>query len=321
MAEDKPLKPVYYIYGDDYLVEEAVSGLMERALTPGFESMNRHDFDGRTLDAAEVVSAAMTMPAFSPARFILVSRAGAVKKEAAGVLCAYLSEPSPTTCLVFTADTKKPATGSPLIKAVKGTGSIVACNRLKGAQLIGWIRKRAREQGKEMDGAAAQRLVQTAGDRLRDLSGEIDKLVLFVGEKASIGVSDVEDAGCDIREESVFALTDAIGSRDVSAALEGIAGLSSEPHLMVLGAIARQMRILLKLKARLGRGERGPKLAGAVGVPPYFLDKYVSMSSRFTYEDLARAMERLRAVDIELKTGAAPVLVAMSRLVMELCAV
>src|SRR3989304_9170043 len=96
------LKPVYYFFGtDDYLMEDAFEKIKKEALTGGFASMNYHVYEGKTLDAGEVVSTASTMPAFAEWRLILVEGAGPLKAAPEKKLIGYVKAPSPTTCLVF----------------------------------------------------------------------------------------------------------------------------------------------------------------------------------------------------------------------------
>jgi DNA polymerase III delta subunit len=65
----------------------------------------------------------------------------------------------------------------------------------------------------------------------------------------------VEDAGCEVRDETAFDLADAIGRKDATAALRVFGKISGEEPIKVLGAITRQFRILLKLKTFLRKGD------------------------------------------------------------------
>lgn len=315
------LKPICYIYGsDDYLAEEALNSIKAEALKGGMESMNYQSFDAKGLDASEAVSAAYTLPAFSERRVVLVRGADGLKAVQEKGFMEYVSNPSPSTCLVFLSGASKADRGSAFIKALNERGYLKACNRLGAVELASWIRKEARRQSKAITDGAASRLVSIVGDRLRDIKGELDKLVLYVGERPEINEADIDSAALDLREETVFGLADAMGDRDVKKALRIYSKVSSTDTLKILGAIARHIRILLKLKALLRKKAAPQSMASSTGVSQYYLDKYMKSSRRFTEAELERAVFALQRADADLKTGRAPEAVVMPRLIIELCA-
>jgi len=314
------LKPVYYIYGtDDYLVDESLSRIKKEALTGGFASMNYHTYEGKTLDAADLVSTASTMPAFAEWRLIVVKGADLMKAAQEKVLAEYARNPSPTTCLVFISTAAKADRGSALVKALEEGGYLKACNRLSDPEILRWIKEEAARQGKTIADVAAKRLLETAGNRLRDIKGELDKIVLFVGEKAAIEEADVEESGLECREESIFSLSDAIGKKDIKEAFRLYEKLSDEEPLKVLGAISRQMRTLLKIKALQAKGTPPQKIPGLTGLFPKYADDYMKRSRLFSEKELKTAMTRLLAADTDLKTGRAPEGAVLPRVIMELC--
>ncbi len=314
------LKPVYYIYGtDDFLVDESLSKIKKEALTGGFASMNYHSYEGKTLDAGELVSTASTMPAFAQWRLIVVKGADAIKAVQEKALAEYVRDPSPTTCLVFVTSAAKADKSSALVKALEEGGYLKACNRLSDPEILRWIREEAARQGKTIADNAARRLLETAGNRLRDIKGELDKIVLFVGEKAAIDEADVEESGLECREESIFSLSDAIGKKDLKEAFRLYEKLSDEEPLKVLGAIARQMRTLLKIKALQSKGTPAAKIPGLTGLFPKYADDYMRRSRLFSEKELKTAMTRLLAADTDLKTSRAPVGSVLPRVIIELC--
>jgi len=314
------LKPVYYFFGtDDYLMEDAFEKIKKEALTGGFASMNYHVYDGRTLDARELSSTASTMPAFAPWRLVVVKGAEAIKAAQEKVLAEYVADPSPTTCLVFLSSDAKADRRSVLIKALEEKGFLKPCNRLGDNELLRWIRDEAARQGKKISPGAAAKLLQITGNRLRDIKGELDKIVLFAGDKAEIDDRDVEESGLDCREETIFGLSDAIGKKDVKAAFRVYEKISGEEPIKVLGAISRQMRTLLKIKSLVGKGTPAAKLPSLIGLFPKYADDYLRRSRHFTEKELIEAIGSLARADTDFKTGRAPEAVVLPRLIMELC--
>jgi len=316
------LKPVYYIYGaEDYMAEEALNGIKSSALTGGFESMNYHAFDGKSASPDDVISVASTFPAFSDRRVVVVKNAESIKAAPEREYYEYIKNPSPFACLVFMSGAAKIEKNSDFFRLLDEKGYLKACGRLYERDLLLWIKKEAKGQGKEITETAARKLLQIAGDRLRDVKGELDKIILFAGEKRTIEDSDVEDAGLDCKEETIFDLSDAIGSKDLKRAIKVFGKVSGEEPVKVLGAISRQIRTLLRLKALVKKGVVGPRLAGAAGVPQFRLESYVKRSRSFTEGELKNAIFALKVADTNLKTGKLPGDFILSKLIMDLCGV
>ena len=182
-----------------------------------------------------------------------------------------------------------------------------------------FIEREARKGGKSITNAASERLAAISGKSLRDIRSELTKIILFTGEREEIGVEDVESAGVDVKEETIFGLCDAITARDLSTALKILGKLSSEPAPMVLGAIARQFRALLSLKSLQRSGVPRTKLAPMAGVAPFLIDMYLKSTARFTEAELRIAFRRLRDADLSVKSSGIPGGLVVTRLVIDLC--
>lgn len=72
---------------------------------------------------------------------------------------------------------------------------------------------------KEISGEALGRLVAYTGPHARALRGEIEKLSLYVGDRARIDTADVEAIVTRQKQAKAFALGDALGERDLPRAL------------------------------------------------------------------------------------------------------
>jgi DNA polymerase-3 subunit delta len=90
-------------------------------------------------------------------------------------------------------------------------------------------------------------ILARAGDDLRTLSQELEKLVLFVGDQTAITAQDVDEIFLDQSEGWIFDLTRAIGERNPAAALSQLARLTAQGDhpLKLLGSIAGEIRRLI----------------------------------------------------------------------------
>ncbi|PYK62838.1 MAG: DNA polymerase III subunit delta, partial [Verrucomicrobia bacterium] len=73
--------------------------------------------------------------------------------------------------------------------------------------------------GKKISGEALSELVASIGPNVRQLNNEVEKLALYVGDRAEIEVSDVTAAVTRNKQARAFALGDALGDRDLPRVL------------------------------------------------------------------------------------------------------
>ncbi len=313
-------KPIYYVYGTEQRLIDAFLGELKAALlAPGFESMNYHSANAEGLDTSSLLTEARTMPAFSEKRLIVVRKASSLKPAHKKDLMPYLLDPSPWTVLVFVSTSPKPSKDKAFMGAVRKNGEVRVFRPPGQGEALAWIRREASARGKTMDDEAALAIVKLAGGSLTAAGAELEKIILFVGGKERIEASDVAEVGLDVKVETVFDLSDAIGAKDLGRAFKVYSKVSKEPPLMLIGAIARHMRVLLKIKAALGEGIPGARLASIAGVPPSFLNKYTRSCRLFSMEDLKRSLRSLFEINLALKTSAMPEDVAMTYLIIRLC--
>ncbi len=316
----KELLPVYLLYGNEgALVEEGAKKIKEAALQGGMADLNFHLFIAREADAAEIVSVAMTIPAMSKKRVVLVKGIDALKARNQDMIVDYVKDPSPSTCLILTAETGKVKKNSSLYRGVAKCGHIELFNRLSAGRLESVIRREVKDGGKEISDEAVTKLLSLTGNNLRSVRGEVQKILLFVGSKGVIEGCDIDDGVADVREENIFGLAAAIGRRDGRRALDIFSKISDEPAPKLLFSITQQFRKIWKAKALRKRGIEPGKLPPLLGVPPYQVKGYLEMSNRFTEAELSRIFHRLKVIDREIKSGGIPHSISLNRFVVQLC--
>ncbi len=104
---------------------------------------------------------------------------------AKGIADIVPSLPETTTLIVLVPDELK--ADSPLMQAARRHGKSHVFTKPSGTQLDDWVIRRARTQKRRVTPEAARMLVESLGDNLRMLAGEIDKLGTYVGEGREIG--------------------------------------------------------------------------------------------------------------------------------------
>ncbi len=144
-----------------------------------------------------------------------------------------------------------------LYKTIKEKGIIVDCAVPKGLRkadqdaqnvvLNRSLKSVLSKSGKTMGSNAYMALCEMTGFDLRTFTGNIEKLVSYVGDRTEITVEDVEFVLKRTKIDPIFELTNAISDRNIEKALFFLASLISAGFhpLQILAAMANQIRKLL----------------------------------------------------------------------------
>jgi DNA polymerase-3 subunit delta len=319
-AAEGSLEPVYLLVGvERLLIERAVDAVrkaVDQSGTPGF---NVDLFDGKGLEAASVISAAGTLPMMADRRFVLVRRVDAMTPTEQSNLAEYLTDPNDSTSLVLTAD-KLDGRGK-LAKVAKKQGCLIDAKPMRGRELRAFIRAEATARGHNIAPRAIETLLDAVGDDLAAIDDAVERLSLFIGVGQRIDAEAVMKCVTRIRVESIWSLVDAIGLRDRR---KGIAAAQSlladrEPPLRLLAMVARQLRIVARMREALSEGLRPQEAAKRAGAPPFKASDLTTSARQFTADTLGEAFTLIARTDMALKSSKRPPDAVLQDAVLELC--
>ena len=186
--------------------------------------------------------------------------------------------------------------------------------------MMGWLAERARRLDKELSRDAAELLVAYLGEDLWALAGELEKLSSYVGERRRIECKDVQEAA-GAWAVHVFKLTDAVGAGDVGRAMALLHQVleAGESANFVLALLRRHWEVMAKLALLRRGGKPESRLAAEVGVPQYFLGRYLQQAEGRSGGELARGVEAILRAEHRLRSGGGDARTVLSLLVWELC--
>jgi DNA polymerase-3 subunit delta len=302
------------------LVERAVDAIRKAVDATGAPGFNTEIFDGKGLEAARAISAARTLPMMAEKRLILIRHVDAMTPTEQNALTLYLDDPADSGCLVMTAD--KLDGRSKLAKAAKKKGVLVDAKPLRGRQLREFIRAEAGARDHNIAPQAVETLLDAVGDDLSAIDDAMERLSLFVGAGQRIDADAVMQCVTRIRVESIWSLVDAIGLKDRR---KGIAAAQSllddrEPPLRLLAMVARQLRIVARMREALSEGLRPQEAAKRAGAPPFKAADLTESARRFTADSLGQAFALIAETDRALKGSKRPADVILQDAVLQLCA-
>ncbi len=236
---------------------------------------------------------------------LLVLRRLELNAEVLKAATDYLDHPAPRTWVVLVAEGAKPKelAKTPGWNRLQRSEAALGFFRLKEAELIEWLTQEAGSLKKSLTLAAAQRLVEIAGDNLAELSQELEKLALFAGEEKTLTPALVNQLTTHSRTYNIFALVEALGEPGPHKRLAALGQLLDlgEPPARILVMLARQLRLLMRQKEESGRA--GAQ-SGGRQPPAWNQRKLAQQAARFSEGSLRAHLFLLHHLDQQLKTSA-----------------
>ena len=306
---------MYLVTGNDVPKVERTLERLRRRFDAG--SVERLVAGKGGASGADVVAACNAGTLLGGERLVLVSHvdgqrgeydrlSGGWKAEDLEAVVAYLRDPAPGTvlCLVG-AEVKK---DSPLAKACAKVGEVLAWEIGK-RDTVAWIAKSFQARGVKVAGDACKTLLDLVGDDKLILAREIDKLATWAGGEP-LGVEEVQRLATASGEAQPWDLTDALGRRDVGAALEIVESTYAQsPRTRTSEAAAVGARMgqhlirLSRMKALLDAGVSVEDAGAKLGLKPYPAKQLAKQAHAFSSEELRAGVVRFARLDHGLKGG------------------
>jgi DNA polymerase III subunit delta len=317
----KELAPVIYLWGEEpWLIDDAIQQLEAVALVPEVREFNREVFYGDETEGQTIVIAARTLPWLGSQRLVLVRGAEALARSGDPVLVTYCKQPSPSTCLIFTA--QRAETSRPLFALLSKLPWAVRFRRLVGRELSTWVEQRIAAYGCSVTSDAVAALIEAVGNDLRLLANEIAKLVTFVGSAQAIEVDSLMALTGDVRETSAFELARLLSAGDLVAALHAWAKFASSGEYpgLALGAIIHHVRQLWRIKlAQQHAGTSPERLASELNMPPFMVRRLSAQATALESARLRHWLDALLEADQALKRSGLPPRSIFERLILRFC--
>ncbi len=173
------------------------------------------------------------------------------------------------------------------------------------SQLPSWIHREAKEKGYVFTEEAVGLLVDLVGVDLRALRQEMDKVCLFVEPKKRVEGRDVALVVSQVRVQSVFELSDAVGRREGRRALLILRKVLAEGEspLGLLGLFVSHLRRVWWGKELAAQGKKEEEVGAELRLWKGRLRAVMEQGRLFSIEDLAWVLCRAAEIDLALKSG------------------
>ncbi|KUK14164.1 MAG: DNA polymerase III, delta subunit, partial [bacterium 42_11] len=225
------LKPVFFlICKDEALVQKWIEKNAQ-----GVEDISF--WDGKEASWSKLYEEGRAVSLFSPRRLIVVRNAEEIEKEGEELFLKYLSYPNPNVFFLLVGESL-PSSGA-VFKLLFQKKLYAELKKPGGRNLHRWIEEEVRNRGKRISKDAVLILAERFSEDLEILESEIEKLILYIGDKREITKEDVVEASSTIIEVSPFELLDALFERDGFKFLKSLerSFLMKEPPVKLVATV------------------------------------------------------------------------------------
>jgi DNA polymerase-3 subunit delta len=332
------------LIGDEvFFRDQCRQALLEHLVPEGLRDFSLHDLDLADVSVAEVLDRARTPSLMAPFQVFFVRGVkelytrGSHADEFAAIE-AYMKDPNPDAVLIFVADhisipadvRKMEMQDKERYQRIRDTlgqyCGIVELARVEEGDAVRWITDYCTGRGVKIEADGARELVDALGGDMTMISNELEKLILYVGEKKRVTLGDVETMVLAAKQRSLYELTDAISSKDRVRALEVLDAilLSGEGeeaaigHIYMLAKTFRQMLVILERNVRDQRMLWAALWQG-FRVPPFAADDIIKQARRYkNRRELTRAIRLVAKADLALRSNPVSKRMVLERLVIDL---
>lgn len=316
---DNPPRILLVFGEEEFLVDECIKTIIKKVseAKKGWDEFERYDGDSITLN--DLADMAATVSLLSPQKTIfvknfekLVPKTQAKKNFENTAFGKYLKNPSPSTFLVLQANhsslnglSKKGGKklGFPFEEIIEQFVWF-EFPKVWPNEFPKWIEARAEARGMKIMPQATELLISKAGDNLRTLAGELEKMQIYLENKTTITLEDVIEVTGSSKEATVFDLQKAIGNKNLKESVKLLIDLLSvdRQEMLILTILQRYFITLWKL-SEADVSQNKYALAAKTGINAYFLDEYLSVLKRYSPSAIASALSALMEADEQLKSS------------------
>ena len=260
LSPDLPLKPLYVIHGEEDLLRvEALDVLRQAARQQGYLNREVYSADSASFDWQELLHAAGSMGLFADLKLLEIHIPGGKPGKAGGDALQELAGrlPEDTAVVLMLPKLERAQMQAKWFAVLAKHGVVLEAKAVSGAALPQWIQGRLKQAGLEIEADALSLFAERVEGNLLAAKQEIDKLALLHPRGHLLNMADAEAAVANVARFDVFQLAGAWMSGDAARTarlLEGLEADGEEP-VMLLWALAEDIRILIRLTAALKQGQ------------------------------------------------------------------
>ncbi|PIU84039.1 MAG: DNA polymerase III subunit delta [Elusimicrobia bacterium CG06_land_8_20_14_3_00_38_11] len=313
------VSPVYLFYGiEDYLKDESVNRLENILIEPDMHdlnysvfhipSKNEKQFESppgiteKNVILENALSSCDSLPFISAKKMVVIKNIHKLLESQDELLKKYIEKPHRSCCLVLVGGDKLPK--REVFRKIEKLYPTVNFYNLKDDQIYSWIIEYAKAFDKIISMYGAEEILKITGNNLYDIKNEVDKLILYAGDKTEIEMHSIEVCCGHFRENTVFELMPALSEKKTETAIKILANLfnSGEDEYMILAQVADRYRKYLRFNELIESGVDDREAALRSGVK-FYQDKFISDARKLNISELKLSLTKILETDMKMKSG------------------
>lgn len=328
---NKNLRTLYLLYGEELFLLETNLKKIKTLFGQCIKGINYILIDEQNV--SEIISDIET-PSFGyEKKLIIVRNTGLFKKEGKkksgdiskikDKLVEYINENikiiNEAVILVFVeeeADSK-----TELYNTIEKNGVVCKFDYQKPLQIEQRIKSICNGYKVQIDSQTIRYFIECCGTNMQDLINEIRKLIEYAGENGTIKKEDIDKLSIKKLESVIFDLTDNLGKKDISGALQVLNNLiyAKEPLVKILVTLYNHFKKIYITKIALNTNK---DLTSSLNLKPnqaFLTTKYKVQSKYFNEKDLREILQELCDLDYNFKNGKIDLQVGIETILCRYC--
>ncbi len=321
---------IFFLYGDDTFRSRA----KKRELVEGFKGkrdptgMNVVVLDAQKDKEERIFEELVAAPFLAEKRMLLIENLLTNKKTKLQKSFLELLEakriPETTTLILWEEGKIFKGDAGKLFEILKQEKYAQEFSSLTGRELSKWIVGELSARSATIDPLALEFIVTNACDDSWYIHSLLDQLIAYASGEP-ITIDHVKVFLKETVDDNIFNLIDALVSKNSNSkkvfAMIAEQYRKGEDAQFIFAMIMRQFKILLQLSDMYERGirERDEIFARQLGLHPFVVKKSLSLSQKYSFEDLKSIYRELLEIDSKTKTGQGDQSVMLDFFVGKLC--
>ena len=306
---------IYLLYGEETFLLEQQLNKIKKNFGEIVKGINYISIDENNI---QELIADIETPAFGyPNKLIIARNTGIFKREAKGrssglskelkdKINDYLKDNidmiNSSVILIFVEDEAEKNT---IFNTIEKIGTVCNFEEQKPIQIIKRLKVITNSYKVNVDENTLQYLLECCGTNMQDLINEIRKLIEFAGENGTIQKQDIDKLCIKKIESIIFDLTDNLGQKKITEAMEVLYNLiaSKEPIQKILITLYNHFKKLYFVKLAIAYNKDIATSLNLKANQMFLVNKYKNQAKGFKTSELRKIIQELEDLDYQYKIG------------------
>ncbi|MDM7881898.1 DNA polymerase III subunit delta [Staphylococcus borealis] len=302
------------IYGEvPELVEKKSNELTNAFLNEDRDDFNFIKFNLYETNISTIIEEALTMPFISEKKAIVVKNSFIFTGEKVNKdlqpnneqVIEFLEKYDGDNLVIFEIYSNKLDERKKLTKSLKKTSKLTKVEQMSEQEIKSWIQNQLHENFKDIKQDALNLFIELTGVNFNIVSQELDKLILFLGDRSTINRNDVSLIINRSLEQNVFLLTEYIQKNEKDKAIQLVKDLivMKEEPIKLLALITSNYRLYYQCKILAQKGYSGQQIAKTINVHPYRVKLALNQVRYYELKELLNIIDNCAETDYKLKSS------------------